>query len=131
MHVAFVGGEAVERNRPERRIAGRLEDDRLAAVIEPEPAPIAADMRAEEPRLAPERDELAPQLLGRPVRVCRGSLSKGRILSRTKRSVRSFSSTKFVGERKIHRHLRNGSSHAFARFLHPASSQLRQAKLRL
>ena len=48
VHVAFVGGEAVERDRPQRRIAGRLENHGLAAVVEPEPAPFAADMRAKE-----------------------------------------------------------------------------------
>ncbi len=68
VHVAFIRRETVERHRPERRIAGCLEYDRLASVIEPQSTPIAADMRAEETCLAPERDEFAPQILARPVR---------------------------------------------------------------
>ena len=68
VHIAFIGREAVEGHRPERRVAGGLEYDRLAAVIEPEPTPIAADMRAEQTCLAPERDQFAPQILARPVR---------------------------------------------------------------
>src|SRR6516162_2562717 len=68
MHVAFVGGEAIECNRPEGRVASRLEHDRLAAVIEPEPAPIAADMWAEETSLAAEGNKLAPQLFTGPMR---------------------------------------------------------------
>ena len=68
VHIGLVGRKAIQCRGPERRIAGRLEDDRLRPVIEPEAAPIAADMRAEQPRPAPEPDELPPQLLARSVR---------------------------------------------------------------
>ena len=107
VHVALVGGKAVERNRPERRVAGRLEDDRLAAVIEPEPAPIAPDMRAQEPRLAPERDELAPQLLARPVRgLPRVALERQDPVSHEALGA-LLQLDQIVRERKIHQHLRS------------------------
>ena len=64
MHVGFVRGRAIEGYGPERRIAGRLEHHRLCPVIEPEPAPLAADMGAQQPRPAPEPNEFAAQFLG-------------------------------------------------------------------
>ena len=85
----------------ERRIAGGFEHDRLCPVIEPEPAPFAADMRRQQPRPTPERDQFAPQLLG-PARAASaaGRSHSGMIRSRTKRSVRSFSSTSSSGSEK-------------------------------
>ena len=67
--LASSGARAIQGYGPERRIAGRLEHHRLRPVIEPEPAPLAADMRAQQPRPAPEPNEFAAQFLGRP--VCR------------------------------------------------------------
>jgi len=67
VHVGLVGGEAVERDGSERRVPGRLEDDRLCPMIEPEATPLAANMWAEQSRLSPEPDQLAAQFLGRSV----------------------------------------------------------------
>ena len=97
VHVGFVGGEDVHRDRRQRRIAGRLEHHRLAAVVEPQPAPFAADMRRQQPGASRQRDQLEAEFLGRAVCVCRLSLSRGMISSRTKRSVRSFSSSSSSG----------------------------------
>ena len=63
-------------------------------MIEPEPAPFAPDMRRQQPGLAPERHQFAPQLRGRPVRGLPRIVLVRDDPSRTKRSVRSFSSTR-------------------------------------
>ena len=106
VHVAFVGREAVERHRPERRVAGGLEHDRLAAVIEPEPAPIAPDMRAEETCLAPERDEFAPQILARPMRgLPRVALERKDPVSHKPLGT-LLQLDEIVRERKVHQYLR-------------------------
>ena len=68
MHVGFVRREDVHRDRRERRVTGRLEDDRLAAVVEAEPAPFAPDMRRQETRPPRQCDEFAPKIIARAVR---------------------------------------------------------------
>src|SRR6202040_1457292 len=103
---AFVGREAVERHRPERRVASGLEDDRLAAVIEPQPAPIAADMRTEETGLAPERHQLAPQILARPMRgLPRVGLERKDPISHKPLGT-LLQLDEIVRERKVHQYLR-------------------------
>ena len=78
VHVAFIGRKAVERHRPERGVAGGLEYDRLAAVIEPKPAPIAADMRAERPASRPSATSSRRKSSLGPCALCRGSPSNGK-----------------------------------------------------
>src|SRR5206468_1258187 len=68
MHVGFVGSEDVHRDRRQWRITGRLEHDRLAAMVETEPAPFAADMRRYQPAGARQRDELMAEFLGGTMR---------------------------------------------------------------
>ena len=68
MHVALVGREDVQRDRPEQRIAGLLEHDRLADIVQPEAAEFRRRMRRQQPRLAPKRHQFAAEFLGRPVR---------------------------------------------------------------
>ncbi len=62
------GANDVERDRPERRIAGLLERDRAADVTEREAAVFAGDMRRQQAGRARPVDQFAAQLLGRPVR---------------------------------------------------------------
>ena len=64
MHVAFVGREDMHRDRTEQRIAGFLEHDRLADMVQAEAAPFGADMRRQQARLAAERHQFLAELLG-------------------------------------------------------------------
>ena len=48
MHVALVGGEDVHRNGTEERIAGFLEDHRLADMAQAQAAVFDADMRSQQ-----------------------------------------------------------------------------------
>ena len=106
VHVGFVGGEAIHRDRPERRIAGGLEHDRPAAVIEPEPTPTAPHMRAEETCLPPERDELAPQILARTMRALpRIALERKDPVSHKPLGT-LLQLDEIVRERKVHQYLR-------------------------
>ena len=68
VHVAFVRGKNVHRDRRQRRVAGRLEHDRLAAMVETEPAPFAPDMRRQEPGAFRQRHQFEAEFVGRPVR---------------------------------------------------------------
>ena len=68
VHVAFVGGKNVHRDRRQRRVAGRLEHHRLAAMVETEPAPFAPDMRRQQPGAFRQRHQFEAEFVGRPVR---------------------------------------------------------------
>ena len=63
VHVAFVGGEDVHRDRRQRRVARRLENDRLAAMVETQPAPFAPDMRRQQAGAFRERDQFEAELV--------------------------------------------------------------------
>jgi hypothetical protein len=69
VRVALVGRLDVERQRPEQAVAGRLEDDRHAAVVKPEAAPGDRRVRREQPRGAGALDELEAQRVARTMRV--------------------------------------------------------------
>ncbi len=74
MHVAFVGRRAVKRDRPEQRIAGRLEDDGLRHMPQSVPAIRLRRLRREDARGAGQVVELEPKRIGRtmrrPARAC-------------------------------------------------------------
>jgi len=59
-------------------------------------------MRAEEPGLTPERDELAPKLLCRSMRCLSGIVLKRQDPFLDKALGALLQLKKFVGERKIH-----------------------------
>ena len=59
MHVALVGRRAVERLRPEQRVPGGLEHDGHRAHVEPEAAPLLANVRREQPRFLRPGHQLA------------------------------------------------------------------------
>ncbi len=105
----LVGSKAVQGHRPERRIAGRLEDHRLRPVIEPEPAPFPADMRAQQPGPAPEPDQLAAQFLGRPVRGLSDIVLIRQDLLAHKALGALLELDEFVRQRKIHWCLRKAA----------------------
>ena len=65
--VALVGGRHVERDVPERRVAGLLEDDGPADVAEAEPAVLGVDVGAEQAGVGGQRLELAAELVVRAV----------------------------------------------------------------
>src|SRR5262249_36119276 len=81
----------------------RLEDHRHRPVIEPEPAPFAPDMRAEQPRPTPELDELEAQFLGRPVCGLPDIVLIGQDLFAHKTLGLFLQLDEIVGQRKIHR----------------------------
>src|SRR5215471_14295846 len=102
VHIAFVGCEAIERDRPQRRVPGGFEHDRLAAMIETEPAPFAAGMWAEKPRLTPQRNKLAPQRLAQPVRSLPGVALIGQHFLAHEALGAFLQLEELVGERKVH-----------------------------
>jgi len=65
MHIAFVGGGAVQRDGAEHRIAGGLEDDRLFHIGQAEAAELTRKLRAEQAGIAGVADQFAAQIVGR------------------------------------------------------------------
>lgn len=75
-------------------------------MIEPEPAPFAADMWRQEPGLTPKRHQFAPQLRARAVRGLPRIVLIGNDLFAHQALGALFQLDKIVGQRKIHRQLR-------------------------
>jgi hypothetical protein len=75
-------------------------------MIEPQPTPIATDMRTEETCLAPERDEFAPQILARPVHGLPpvGLERKDPVSHKPRGTLLQLD--EIVRERKVHQYLR-------------------------
>lgn len=69
MHVAFVGGGEVHRQRAEQAVAGLLEDYGAGGIGETEAAEPGAHLRREQPGGAGFRVQLAAQLVVRAVPV--------------------------------------------------------------
>ncbi len=76
VHVALVGGVAVERVRAERRVARSLEDPRHAAVVEPEATEVPVDGRREDPGVASLLVEAATHVVLDAVLAQRGRLER-------------------------------------------------------
>jgi hypothetical protein len=62
--VALVGRGNVQRDRPEHRVARRLEGDRLGAMIEAHATELLGAMRAEQPLGFRKRVQLGAQVVG-------------------------------------------------------------------
>ena len=103
VHVGFVGREDVHRHRPERRIAGRLEDDGLARWSSPRPPHSRPTCgRADRPR-RPSATSSRRNSSARPVRrLPRVVLVRQDLLAHEALGA-LLQLGKFVGQRKIHR----------------------------
>ena len=100
--VALVGRGDVERQRPERRVAGLLEHDRLADVVEPEATELDADVGRQQPGGAAFATSSNRNSSVGPCWSRRVSPSIGIISSRTNAAVRSRrSASSAVGAKSI------------------------------